>query len=41
VEAHEGIAIILSFGMRACRNRKVTMSALIDPVVNLGFYQIS
>jgi LysR family transcriptional regulator, carnitine catabolism transcriptional activator len=41
VEAHEGIAVIQSFGMRACRNRKVTMSALIDPVVNLDFYQIS
>jgi LysR family carnitine catabolism transcriptional activator len=41
VEAREGIAVIPSFGMRACRNRKVTMSALIDPVVNLDFYQIS
>jgi len=41
VEAREGIAIIPSFGMIACRNRKVTMSALIDPVVNLDFYQIS
>jgi DNA-binding transcriptional LysR family regulator len=41
VEAHEGIAVIPSFGMRACRNRKVTMSSLIDPVVNLNFYQIS
>ncbi len=41
VEAHEGIAVIPSFGMRACRNRKVTMNALIDPVVNLDFYQIS
>ena len=40
VEAHEGIAIIPSFGMRACRNRKVTMSALVDPVVSLDFYQI-
>lgn len=41
VEAHEGTAIIPSFGMIACRNRKVTMSALVDPVVNLDFYQIS
>jgi len=41
VEAREGIAIIPSFGMQACRNRKVTMSALVDPVVNLDFYQIS
>ena len=41
VEANEGIAVIPSFGMLACRNRKVTMSALIDPVVDLDFYQIS
>jgi len=41
VEANEGTAVIPSFGMLACRNRKVTMSALIDPVVNLDFYQIS
>jgi LysR family carnitine catabolism transcriptional activator len=40
VEANEGIAVIPSFGMLACRNRKVTMSALIEPVVNLDFYQI-
>lgn len=30
VEANEGIAVIPSFGMLACRNRKVTMSELID-----------
>jgi DNA-binding transcriptional LysR family regulator len=41
VEANEGIAVIPSFGMLACRNRKVTMSDLTDPVVNLNFYQIS
>lgn len=41
VEANEGIAVIPSFGMLACRNRKVTMSALVDPVVDLDFYQIS
>jgi DNA-binding transcriptional LysR family regulator len=41
VEANEGIAVIPSFGMLACRNRKVTMSALIDPIANLDFYQIS
>jgi LysR family transcriptional regulator, carnitine catabolism transcriptional activator len=40
VEANEGIAVIPSFGMLSCRNRKVTMSVLIDPVVNLDFYQI-
>jgi LysR family carnitine catabolism transcriptional activator len=41
VEADEGIAIIPSFGLPACRNRKVVMSRLINPVVNLEFYQIS
>jgi DNA-binding transcriptional LysR family regulator len=41
VEANEGIAVIPSFGMLACRNRKVTMSELIDPVVTLNFYQIT
>jgi len=41
VEGNEGIAVIPSFGMLACRNRKVTMSELIDPVVDLNFYQIT
>ncbi|HXA76890.1 MAG TPA: LysR family transcriptional regulator [Candidatus Acidoferrales bacterium] len=41
VEADVGIAIIPSFGLPACRNRKVVMSRLINPVVNLEFYQIS
>ena len=41
VEADEGIAIIPSFGLPACRNRKVMMSRLINPVVNLEFFQIS
>ncbi len=41
VEADEGIAIIPSFGLPACGNRKVVMSRLIDPVVNLEFHQIS
>jgi LysR family carnitine catabolism transcriptional activator len=41
VEADEGIAIIPSFGLPACRNRKVAMSQLINPVVNLEFHQIS
>ena len=41
VEANEGIAVIPSFGMLACRNRKVTMSELIDPVMTLDFYQIT
>lgn len=41
VEANEGIAIIPSFGLPACRNRKVTMSELIEPIVTLEFYEIS
>jgi DNA-binding transcriptional LysR family regulator len=41
VEAQEGIAIIPSFGLPACRNRKVTMSELVDPIVTLEFYEIS
>jgi LysR family carnitine catabolism transcriptional activator len=41
VEADEGIAIIPSFGVPVCRNRKVLMSRLINPIVNLEFSQIS
>ncbi len=41
VEAEEGIAIIPSFGMPACRNRKVVMSQLINPVVRFDFHIIS
>jgi LysR family transcriptional regulator, carnitine catabolism transcriptional activator len=41
VEAEEGIAIIPSFGLPACRGRKVVMSRLINPVVHLEFHQIS
>ena len=41
VEAQEGIAIIPSFGLPACRSRKVAMSELVDPTVNLEFYEIS
>lgn len=41
VEADEGIAIIPSFGLPACRNRRVVMIRLTNPVVNLEFYQIS
>jgi LysR family carnitine catabolism transcriptional activator len=40
-EAEEGIAIIPSFGMPACRNRKVAMSQLINPVVRFDFHMIS
>ena len=41
VEAEEGIAIIPSFGMPACRNRTVMMSQLINPVVRFDFHMIS
>jgi LysR family carnitine catabolism transcriptional activator len=41
VEADEGIAVIPSFGLTACRNRKVAMSRLINPVVEIEFHQIS
>jgi LysR family carnitine catabolism transcriptional activator len=41
VEAEEGIAIIPSFGMPACRNRKIVMSQLINPVVRFDFHLIS
>lgn len=40
VEAGEGIAVIPSFGLPVCRNRRVVMSRLINPVVTLDFHQI-
>jgi LysR family carnitine catabolism transcriptional activator len=41
VEAGQGIAVIPSFGLPACRNRKVVMSKLINPVVNVDFSRIN
>jgi DNA-binding transcriptional LysR family regulator len=41
VEAEEGIAIIPSFGLAACRNRMIAMSQLINPVVRIEFHLIS
>jgi LysR family carnitine catabolism transcriptional activator len=41
VEAGEGIAVIPSFAMPACRNRRVVMSQLTNPIVSLDFYQIT
>jgi DNA-binding transcriptional LysR family regulator len=41
VEAEQGIAVIPSFGLPAYRNRKVTMSELVEPLVALEFYEIS
>jgi DNA-binding transcriptional LysR family regulator len=41
VEAGEGIAIIPSYVLPACRNRGVVLSRLINPVVNIDFSWIS
>jgi hypothetical protein len=41
VEASDGIAIMSSFYLPACRNRKVTMSELVEPVVTPEFYEVS
>jgi LysR family transcriptional regulator, carnitine catabolism transcriptional activator len=41
VKAYEGIAIIPSYAVPVCRNRKVVMSRLINPIVSLEFSQIS
>jgi LysR family transcriptional regulator, carnitine catabolism transcriptional activator len=40
VEAGEGVAIVPSFSLPACRNRRVIMSRLVNPKVTLDFYQI-
>jgi DNA-binding transcriptional LysR family regulator len=41
VEADEGIAIIPPFAIPACRNRKVVVSQLVNPVVRFDFHLIS
>jgi len=41
VEADEGVAVIPSFGLAACRNRRVFMSRLVNPVATIGLYLIS
>lgn len=41
VEAEEGIAIIPSFGIPACRSRKVVVSQLVNPVARFDFHLIS
>src|SRR5207253_8402157 len=40
VEAGEGVAVIPSFGVPVCRNRKIVMSRLVNPVVTEDFHQI-
>ena len=39
-EAGQGVAIIPSYGLPACRSRKLVISRLINPVVPLEFSQI-
>jgi hypothetical protein len=41
VEGGEGSGMVRSWARAAGRNRKVVMSRLINPVVNLDLYQIS
>lgn len=41
VEAGDGIAVIPSFFMSECRNRRVSVSPLVNPVVTIGLYLIS
>jgi DNA-binding transcriptional LysR family regulator len=40
VAAGEGIAVVPSFALPECQNRKLVMSRLVDPVVPLDFFQI-
>lgn len=40
VEAHAGVAIMPSTVLPACRNRRVVIEPLIDPVVHLDLYEI-
>lgn len=41
VEAEQGMAVIPSFGLPACRSRKVSMSELVEPLITLAFHEIS
>lgn len=41
VEAGEGVAVIPSYGLPACRHREVVMSRLVKPVVTLDFSQLT
>jgi DNA-binding transcriptional LysR family regulator len=40
VAAGHGIGVIPSFGVPACRNRRVVMSRLTNPVVHVDYHQI-
>jgi len=41
VEAGQGVAIIPSFGLPMARQRKVAVTQLVSPTVQLDFHQIS
>jgi LysR family carnitine catabolism transcriptional activator len=41
VEADEGIAVVPSYTLQACKNRRVVMSRLINPVAEVEFSLIS
>jgi len=41
VEAGEGVAVIPSFALPAIRDRRIAMSKLINPVVNVDFSRVS
>ena len=41
VEARQGVAVVPSFVLPACRTRNVVTSRITNPTVNLDFYQIS
>lgn len=41
VEAEEGIAIIPSFGLPVCRNRRIAVSPLTNPAARIDFHLIS
>jgi DNA-binding transcriptional LysR family regulator len=40
IEAGHGIGVIPSFGIPACRNRRVVMTRLTNPVVTVDYHQI-
>jgi LysR family transcriptional regulator, carnitine catabolism transcriptional activator len=40
VEAGHGVGIVPSFALPVCQYRKVVMTRLVNPTVNIDFYQI-
>jgi len=41
VAVGEGVAIIPSLGLAACRSRNISMNELVEPIVTQEFYEIS